>query len=99
MTIETFFDGHFFLGNHVGLDYNEPMFVRVLPIMSYLEKRHELKKVLDVRLNLGYNELIKNEEWFLVLGWFLIGGCDGILQQHHRNRWIGYYYGIVHVQW
>ena len=68
MTIEKNLDGHFFLDNHVGLDYNEPMFVRVLPIMSYLEKRHELKKVLDVRLNLGYNELIKNEEWFLALG-------------------------------
>ena len=80
MTIEKIFRwSFFFLDNHVGLDYNESMFVRVLPIMSYLEKRRELKKVLDVRLNLGYNELIKNEEWFLVLGWFLIGGCDGIL--------------------
>lgn len=68
MTIEKISMVIFFLDNHVGLDYNEPMFVRVLPIMSYLEKRHELKKVLDVRLNLGYNELIKNEEWFLVLG-------------------------------
>lgn len=44
MTIEKAFDGHFFLDNYVGLDYNEPMFVRVLPIMSYLEKRHELEK-------------------------------------------------------
>ena len=79
MTIEKNLDGHFFLDNHVGLDYNELMFVRVWPIMSYLEKRRELKKVLDVGFNLGYNELIKNEEWFLVLGWFLIGGCDGIL--------------------
>ena len=79
MTIEKNLDGHFFLDNHVGLDYNESMFVRVLPIMSYLEKRRELKKVLDVRFNLGYNELIKNEEWFLALGWFLIGGYDGIL--------------------
>lgn len=68
MTIEKISMVIFFLDNHVGLDYNEPMFVRVLPIMSYLEKRHELKKVLDVRLNLGYNELIKNEEWFLALG-------------------------------
>ena len=68
MTIEKNLDGHFFLDNHVGLNYNGFMFVRVLPIMSYLEKRHGLKKVLDVRFNLGYNELIKNEEWFLVLG-------------------------------
>ena len=44
MTIEKSFDGHFFLDNHVGLDYNESMFVRVLPIMGYLEKRHELEK-------------------------------------------------------
>lgn len=44
MTIEKNLDGHFFLDNHVGLDYNESMFVRVLPIMSYLEKRRELEK-------------------------------------------------------
>ena len=44
MTIENFFDGHFFLDNHVGLNYNGFMFVRVLPIMSYLEKRHGLEK-------------------------------------------------------
>ena len=44
MTIEKNLDGHFFLDNHVCLDYNEPMFVRVLPIMSYLEKRHGLEK-------------------------------------------------------
>ena len=30
-----------------------------------LEKEKELKKVLDVRLNLRYNESIKSEEWFL----------------------------------
>ena len=67
MTIEKNLDGHFFLDKHVGLNYNESMFVRVLPIMSYLEKRRELKKVLDVRFNLGYNEFIKSEEWFLAL--------------------------------
>lgn len=44
MTIEKVFDGHFFLDNHVDLNYNGFMFVRVLPIMSYLEKRHELEK-------------------------------------------------------
>ena len=44
MTIEKNLDGHFFLDNHVGLNYNGFMFVRVLPIMSYLEKRHELRK-------------------------------------------------------
>ena len=44
MTIEKISMVIFFLDNHVGLDYNEPMFVRVLPIMSYLEKRHELEK-------------------------------------------------------
>ena len=44
MTIENFFRWSFFLDNHVGLDYNESMFVRVLPIMSYLENRHGLEK-------------------------------------------------------
>ena len=31
MTIEKNLDGHFFLDNQVCLDYNEPMFVMVLP--------------------------------------------------------------------
>ena len=99
MTIEKISMVIFFLTIMLVWTIMSPCSLGCYPIMSYLEKRHELKKVLDVRPNLGYNELIKNEEWFLALGWFLIGGCDGILQQHHRNRWIGYYYGIVHVQW
>ena len=44
MTIEKISTVIFFLDNHVGLNYNGFMFVRVLPIMSYLEKRHELEK-------------------------------------------------------
>ena len=30
-----------------------------------IKKRRARKKVLDVRFKLGYNELIKSEEWFL----------------------------------
>ena len=30
-----------------------------------MEKRNGLKKVLDVKFKLGYNEPIKSEEWFL----------------------------------
>ena len=44
MTIEKSFRWSFFLDNHVGLNYNGFMLVRVLPIMSYLEKRRELEK-------------------------------------------------------
>ena len=80
MTIEKKFSMViFFLTIRLVWTIMSPCSLGCYPIMSYLEKRHELEKVLDVRFNLGYNELIKNEEWFLVLGLFLIGGCDGIL--------------------
>ena len=68
MTIEKIFSMViFFLTIMLVWTIMSPCSLWCYPIMSYLEKRRELKKVLDVRLNLGYNELIKNEEWLLVL--------------------------------
>ena len=41
------------------------MVTNLISFSLKIKKRRAQKKVLDVRLNLGYNELIKNEEWFL----------------------------------